>query len=143
MTAASGTARPLEPRALLDVELDEGARKPAELRDARAAADAPDLLAAKGHHAERVLARPDPLDRLEARDHAERPVEPASLRHGVDIERLDLGLWPRAAQPAEEVPRAVALDLEPGLLQPRRSELVRATSFDPNGRFAPGPPPIA
>ena len=73
-------ARPLERRPLLDVELEER-RRHLLVAAERAAADAADLLAAKGH--DRAAARL--LDGLDRGDDAERAVELPSLRHGVEM----------------------------------------------------------
>ena len=67
--------------ALLDVELEKHPRQRVACSDERAASDAPDLLTAK--HDNR--ADSDALDGLDRRDDAERPVEAATLRHGVEM----------------------------------------------------------
>ena len=37
-----------------------------------------------------------PAERLDAREHAERPVEPAAVGHRVEVAADDDGVWPRA-----------------------------------------------
>ncbi len=108
-----------EPRALLDVHLQEGAGKLAEL-GAGSAADAADLLAPEGDDG----AATDPVDRLDRHDHAQRTVELPAPRDAVEVGAgPDGGACPWDM--AEEVPCRVDLDVEAGLLQPAAGELVR------------------
>src|SRR5581483_1410369 len=108
----------LEHRPLLDVELEEGTRERGR-RDARAAAHAASLLVAERDDRQR---RVGALRHLDRRDDAERTVEAAAVRDGVEV-RAD----PQAAVAAapEEVPGGVRLDLEPRLCEPPRGERVR------------------
>src|SRR5262245_60131445 len=81
---------PSEHRSLLDVELEEGARKRAACGDERAAPDAPDLLAAEDDD------RPgtDALDRLDRSHDSERAVEASAARNRVQV-RSDPDVAPR------------------------------------------------
>jgi hypothetical protein len=70
---------------------------------------------------------PQPLDRLQPADDAERAVEAAAVRHRVEVRAgPDFGqLGPAPTQPPEEIPCRVDLDLEPGLAHPAGYEFVR------------------
>ena len=111
-------ARPLECRPLLDVQLQER-RRHLLVAAERAAADAADLLAAKGH--DRAATRL--LDGLDRGDDPERAVELPSLRDAVEV-----GAHPDVATMAgatEQVAVGVDLDRQAGLAQPTRRELMR------------------
>ena len=91
-------------------------------RDTRAAPGAAPLLVAEDDDDETGLA--ERLDRLEPGEDAERPVEAARARDGVQMRaRPDLTL--AARNPPDQVPRSVDLHLEPGLAEPPSRQLVR------------------
>src|SRR5207247_2898586 len=107
----------LEDRALLDMHLEEAGGQLVPL-DEGGAAHAAALLVAEDD--DRPVAHP--LDRLDAGDDPERSVELAPVRHRVEMRAgPDLAV----AEAADQVPDAVGLDAEAGVLQPARGELVR------------------
>src|SRR5205823_14863700 len=124
-------ARHLEPRALLDVQLDEeggpSRTRRAQSRRPDTAGPAAPLLLPERNDPERPLLLPDRRDRLQPADHSERPVEPAAVGNRVQMRaRPDLRqLWPPPPQPPEEVLCLVSRHLEPGLAHPAGHELVR------------------
>ena len=105
-----------EHRPLLDVHL--------EVRVGRRldplASHRPRLLGAERDDGERTVAQP--VGRLDRRDDAEHAVEAAGGRNAVEVRA---GPHARVAARPEEVPGAVARDLEPGVAHPAGGELVR------------------
>ena len=102
---------------LLDVQLDERVGQRAAL-DERPAAHAASLFLAEDN--DRAASRA--LHRLDRSDDAERTVELAALGHGVEV-----GARPdprRLGRSADQIPRIVDLDLEPGLFEPAARERV-------------------
>ena len=101
------------------------------------APDATALLVAEDHDDAAARA----LHRLDRRDDAERTVELASVRDGVEVRA---GPDARVGAAADQVAGAVHLDSETCLLQPLRSQLVCGVLPEvPATRFAPTPPPMA
>src|SRR5919201_863340 len=105
-------------RPLLDMHLEERTWKRAR-GGKRPAPHAPALLVAEDHD----RAVPRPLDRVDRCDDAERPVELAAVRDGVEMRaRPDV----RGDAAADQIPRGIDLDLEAGLLHPLGGEIVGA-----------------
>ena len=86
-------------------------------------ADAAPLLLAERDDRQRPSPSPEPLDRLERPEHAERTVE-AALRHGAEVRaRPHLGQpGLQAGQASHEVSVGVDLDLEASLAHPAAGE---------------------
>src|SRR5205085_9933999 len=110
-------ARTLEHRALLDVHLEEAFRQRPPFDELRTP-DAAAFLVTEDD------GRPaaDPTDGLDRGDHAERAVELAAVRHGVEVRAApDAGI----RRAADQVPGGVDLHVEPRVAHPLRRELVR------------------
>ena len=108
-------------RPLLDVQLHERVGP----GGAGPAAGTAALLVAEGDDGE--PRQPEPLDRLEPRDDAERAVEAAAAGNGVEV-RAGPDLPIPAGHAPDQVSGGVDLDLEPGLAEPAGGELVRSSS---------------
>ena len=129
-------ARALQNRPLFDVHLQEAFGELLAVGEGRAP-DAATLLVAEDHDDAAARA----LHRLDRRDDAERTVELASVRDGVEMRA---GPDARVGAAPDQVAGAVDLDRETCLLQPlRASSCARSSPEVPATRFAPTPPPMA
>ena len=108
----------LQDRPLFDVHLQEAFGELLALREGRAP-DATTLLVAEDHDDAAARA----LNRLDRRDDAERTVELASVRDGVE---MGAGPDARVGAAPDQVAGAVHFDREACLLQPLRGEFVCA-----------------